>query len=117
MSKRSFDSTDLTENRVTGGLGYLVFFLPLILCPQSKYGRFCANQGLWLLIAQVALWLVFLVLHLVIGWVPLVGWILNLVGNLAHIAVALLAIYLTYLACVKGDARTVPGVGERSLIH
>jgi len=31
-----------------------LFFLPLIVCPDSKFGRFHANQGLLLLIVAFA---------------------------------------------------------------
>ncbi|MDO4548152.1 MAG: hypothetical protein Q4D04_08645, partial [Clostridia bacterium] len=59
---KSFSKDDMNDNRILGGLGYLIFFLPLITCPKSKYGRFCANQGLIILIAQIAIFLVFRIL-------------------------------------------------------
>ena len=30
-----------------------LFWLPLLICPQEKYARYHANQGLWLLILSV----------------------------------------------------------------
>jgi len=43
---------DIAQNKTMSGLAYIpiLFFLPLVACPQSKYGRFHANQGLMLLI-------------------------------------------------------------------
>ena len=113
---KSFDSGDLKENRVLGGLGYLVFFVPLVACPKSAYGRYCANQGLILLIAQLLVWLVFGILTSILGWVPLVGWIIGLARKILHLGVFLVAAYLAYLACSKGDAREVPYFGKFNII-
>lgn len=112
----SFDSNDVSENRVKGGLGYLIFFLPLILCPGSRYGRFCANQGLIVLIAEVAISVAFWILGMILGWIPLLGGLLRAVEWIAKAAVALIAIYFCYLACSKGDARELPVVGKISII-
>ena len=48
------DPVDIRKNKVMGGLAYFLFFLPLIACPESKYGRFHANQGLVYLILCIA---------------------------------------------------------------
>lgn len=113
----SFDPQDVALNRVKGGLGYLLFFLPLILCPGSRYGKYCAGQGLWVLIAHVAVSLAFWVVGMVVGWIPLVGWVVDVVHWLCRAAVTLLALYYCYLACVKGDARPLPVVGQVQLIR
>lgn len=112
----SFDSKDIADNRIKGGLGYLIFFLPLILCPGSGYGRFCANQGLWVLIAQLAVSVAFWVLNLVVGWIPLVSWVVDAAYWLCRALITLIALYFCYLACFKGDARSLPVVGQIRLI-
>ena len=116
MARQSFDSNDLRDNRVTGGLGYLIFFLPLILCPSSRYGRYCANQGLLIALAAVVIWFATWLVTLLLGWIPLLGGILRVAFWLVRFAVSLFAIYLTYLACAKGDARAIPGIGHISII-
>ena len=52
---REFAPEDMKANRTMAALGYLVFFIPLLKCPKSKLGRYCANQGLilWVLIVLV----------------------------------------------------------------
>ena len=40
------------DNKDMASLGYILFFIPLITCKDSKLGRYCANQGLLLLIAN-----------------------------------------------------------------
>ena len=50
----SMDAADIENNKAMGGLAYLLFFLPLLACPDSKYGRFHANQGLMFLFLFIA---------------------------------------------------------------
>ena len=50
---RDFTPEDMEKNRTMAALGYVVFFLPLICCGGSKLGRYCANQGLILLVLMV----------------------------------------------------------------
>ena len=50
MEDRNFSTEDLARNRTWAALGYLLFFIPLIKCKHSPLGRYCANQGLLLLI-------------------------------------------------------------------
>jgi len=50
----TFDPQDIEKNKVMAALAYILFFLPLIVCPDSKFGRFHANQGLLLLIVAFA---------------------------------------------------------------
>lgn len=45
-------SNEENEN-IWCGLAYLIFFLPLILIPNSKAGKYHANQGLILLILAI----------------------------------------------------------------
>ena len=41
----AFEQADIDNNKTMAGLAYIIFFLPLLVCPQSKYARFHANQG------------------------------------------------------------------------
>ena len=49
---KEFLKEDIEKNKFKAGLGYFIFFLPLVLCKDSKLGRHCANQGLLLMIAS-----------------------------------------------------------------
>ncbi len=111
-----FDQGDVEKNRVLGGLGYLIFFLPFITCPDSRFGKFCANQGLLLWIAELVIWIGFGLLEWILGWIPFIGWLVYIVHGLANIAVAVIALYYTYLAVAKGDAREIPFIGNYQII-
>jgi len=112
----NFDQSDVEKNRVLGGLGYLVFFLPLLACPDSRFGRFCANQGLLLWIAGFVVWIGFGLLEWILGWIPFVGWLVYIVHSLANLAVGIIALYYMYLAMSKGDAREIPVIGNYQII-
>lgn len=91
-----FDSDDLRKNNVTAALGCLIFPLPLLLCPGSKLGRFCANEGLLLLLASLVLKGAFGVVNALVGWIPLVGPLLRLCGSLLRAAIVVWAFYLAW---------------------
>lgn len=111
----NFEQSDLQKNRALGGLGYLIFFLPLIACPESRYGRHCANQGLIFWIFWVAYGIVFSLLSNLF-WIPVVGFLFQAVLWLCWFAVLALEIYYTVLAVSKGDAREIPFVGSYRII-
>ena len=50
-----YDPEDIARNKSVCALSYLsiLFFLPLVVCPDSKFGRFHANQALALLITAI----------------------------------------------------------------
>lgn len=50
----SIDRADIEKNKTMGGIAYFLFFVPLLACPESKYGRFHANQGLLYLFLCIA---------------------------------------------------------------
>ena len=77
MTYVHFDADDLKKNALPAALGCVCFPVPLILCPKSRLGRFCANQGLVLLLAYIAVQLAFAVIGAVTGWIPLIGWVIK----------------------------------------
>jgi uncharacterized membrane protein len=106
------------DNRAIFVLSYLgiLFFLPLVSCPESKEGRFHANQGLLLLIAAVAGQIAVSILSaiiLAISW-----WLWSLVSLLSA------ALYITLLVFMimgmvsagRGEMKPLPIIGEITLI-
>ena len=88
MEDRNFSTEDLARNRTWAALGYLLFFIPLIKCKHSPLGRYCANQGLLLLIVIA----IVRILFGIFGGIPIIGWLFLLVGRLACLAVALVGL-------------------------
>lgn len=67
--ENAYTAEDIEKGKIMAGLSYLLFFLPLIACPESKYARFHANQSLILLITGIAG-------NVILGIIPVIGWIL-----------------------------------------
>lgn len=116
MSKPANNLKYSGENPLWGALGYLIFFLPLIVRPSSKFYRFCANQGLLLWLAKLAFDVLFGILGWLLGWVPLVGWVISLVGWLINLAFYLMMIYYGFKA-YNGQPEYLPLIGEITLIR
>lgn len=112
-----FPYSDYSANRIPGGFGYILFFLPLLLCPQSRYGRFCANQGLLGLLAIVLIKISDWILDLIVGWIPLAGTLVGLVLSLGRVAVSLLMLYYAFLAIFCDDERELPIIGRYDILH
>lgn len=108
-----FTKADLEANKFKAGLGYFVFFLPLILCTDSKLGRHCANQGLLLWIASA---LIGLLLRILAG-IPLLGWIFGLVAGLASLAEFLIALLCFLQLMTNERAPEIPFIGVFRIIQ
>ena len=103
----SFTDEDWQTNKIKAGLGYIVFFLPLILCWDSKLGRHCANQGLILFIVSL---LAGMVLGIFAG-VPLLGWLFRLAARLVQFALFAVGVICFVLLTSSGKAVELPVVG------
>lgn len=69
LGENTFTQEDIGKNKTMAGLAYLIFFLPLIACPESKYAKFHANQGLLLLITAIGG-------NIILSMIPIIGWML-----------------------------------------
>ena len=47
-----FDKETNDQARISSAIGYLFFFVPIIMHPESKFARYHCNQGLILLILE-----------------------------------------------------------------
>lgn len=100
-----FTPEDIEKNKVVSGLAYIIFFLPLIVCQESPFGRFHANQGLLLLIASVAG-------GIVLSIIPVIGWILLPIFSLAVFILAIMGLINT----LNGKAKELPVIGKYKIL-
>jgi len=116
MARPVFDRSDYEKNHLAGALGYIVFFVPLIVDGKSRYCRFCANQGAlaWIVYAAVAL--IFGILNFLIGWLPLIGWLIRLAGSLIRLALFALMVYYGWKA-YSGKPEPLPFIGGIELFR
>lgn len=111
-----FDDDDIKLNKTMAGLAYILFFLPLIVCKDSRFGRFHANQGLLLLILSVAGYIVLSVLTTVLATITwrLFGFI-SLLYSLYGLFILAIAIY-GLVNGLNGKAKELPVIGKYRII-
>jgi len=112
----SIDPADIEKNKVMGGLAYFLFFLPLIACPDSKYGRFHANQGLVYLLLSVAAGIAISVLTAIFLVISFrLWWLTTLISFVVWIAIIALGI-IGLINGFSGKAKELPFVGKIRII-
>lgn len=116
MSRPGYDYRHSGENRLWGALGYLIFFIPLLVRPTSRFYRFCANQGLILCLAVLFTNILFGLLGWLLGWVPLVGWIISVAGRLVDLLLVVAMVCYGFKAYM-GSPERLPLIGGFDLIR
>lgn len=100
------DPQDVEKNKVMAILAYIIFFIPLIAARESRFAMFHANQGLVLFLAAV-------VINIVGGIIPFIGWFLILpFGWIAVLVFAIIGI----INASKGEMKPLPLIGGISII-
>lgn len=95
-----FSPDDVQQNKaivIISLIFSILFFLPLVACPQSQYGRFYANQGLLLFIAFT-----------VCGLIPFLGWLCDIVVLVFWI--------MELVGAAQGEAKRCPIFGGIEII-
>lgn len=119
----SYDKADIEKNKVLCAVSYIsiLFFLPLVACPESRFGKFHANQALILLIASA-------ILSVAGGIVTQVWWVLpfipdfikNITGSLLSFifwAAPTAGMIFGIVNAAQGKARELPLIGKFNLIN
>lgn len=103
-----FDQNDIQQNKAIAVLSCfpILFWLPFVACKDSQYAKFFANQGLLLLIFEVALSVVMSILAII----PIIGLIFSLLCSLLSIALFVFMI-LEMVAAGQGQAKEMPIIG------
>lgn len=104
--KKDNGSKDAEDNKVFGILAYIgiLFLVPLLAAPKSKFAKFHANQGLVLFIAEVAL--------SVVGVIPFLGWLIWFCGSIVVLVLAIMGI----VGAANGKMEKLPLVGDIEII-
>ncbi len=99
------DSADVEQNKTIAGLAYFLFFLPLLVCPQSQFGKFHANQSLLLLIVAIAG-------NIILSLVPVVGWVLLPLFSLGVMGFGIYGL----INGLQGRVKRLPLIGNFDLL-
>lgn len=104
-NQEEFDLQDIEKNKTMAGLSYIIFFLPLIACPESKFGKFHANQALLLLLVGI-------IGNVILGFIPIIGWILMPIFAIAILILGIMGLVNGF----GGKAKKLPIIGNYTLI-
>lgn len=120
-----FDPPDIEQNKVICAVSYLsiLFFLPLAFCPNSKFGKFHANQALILLIAKavlgIAVKIVSSIVFGIIGHLPLFNSLLGTVFDIIFGLIGLIPVagmIFGIVTAAQGKAKRIPIIGKFNII-
>lgn len=103
--ENSFSTDDINNNKTVAGLAYFIFFLPLLASPDSKFGKFHANQALLLFISGI-------VGNIILGLIPIIGWILMPIYGIIILVLGIQGL----LAGLGGKSKEIPIIGHISII-
>ena len=103
----SFERADIEANKVVALFSYLgiLFFVPLVAAPNSKYARFHANQGLILFLLWAICGAASLPFH-IISWFGFFN-----PFNFLHI-IPIILMVLGIINAVSGKAAELPIIGK-----
>lgn len=101
----TYTAEDIEKGKTMAGLSYLLFFLPLVVCPESKYAKFHANQALLLLITAIAG-------NVILGIIPFIGWMLMPIFGIGILALAIMGLINGF----GGKAKRLPLIGKFTII-
>ena len=116
-STSKYDPADVQQNKWVCALSYIfiLFFLPLVVSPKSKYGKFHANQALVLLlvttVGNIALEILGKLLSLI--FLGFVGGLLSAVWGIVTFLLMVLGIWNV----LNGRAKELPIIGVLKIIH
>jgi len=107
-----FYAQDIERNKGLAALSYIpfLFLLPLIACPESRYARFHANQGLVFLIAVMAWSIVFGAVSSILSFIWIVGPFITALLSLSWLL--FMAWFMVgVINALGGRARPLPFIG------
>ena len=101
---------DAEKNKAMAIIGYILpilFFIPLITdAKDSQFAKFHANQQLVLLISAI-------VVNIVGGVIPVIGWFLILpIGSVVLLVIAIMGL----INAAKGEMKPMPLIGGIKII-
>lgn len=100
-----FTQEDIEKNKVMAGLAYIIFFLPLLACPDSQFAKYHANQGLILLIVSFAG-------SIILSFIPIIGWLLLPIFTVVVLVFAVIGL----VNGLGGKAKELPIIGKYKIL-
>lgn len=106
------DPQDVRENKLMAVLAYLLFFLPLIVCPHSRFARYHANQGLLIFIITCGVSLI----TRMFSFVPLIRLVVYFLASLISLATLVLMV-IGMVHAGQGHMKPLPLIGRFQILR
>lgn len=109
-----FDPQDINDNKGMSVLAYIgiLFLIPLLACPNSRFARYHTNQGLVLFLLELAIGVV----TGIFGIIPIagliIGGLLSAVGGIFTLVLMIMGI----INAAQGQAKELPLIGKITLL-
>ncbi|MCR8643139.1 hypothetical protein NV379_10755 [Paenibacillus sp. N1-5-1-14] len=100
-----YRNPEVRRSKMVAASAYLLFFIPLLIARHNRYAMYHCNQGL-------VLFLTFLACNVFLTLIPVIGWVLIPILNIAFICLAIFGI----LNAIGGVMRPLPIIGKLSFI-
>jgi uncharacterized membrane protein len=98
-------SADVEKNKIMAVLAYILFIIPLLGAKDSPFVMYHANQGLILFLFALAA-------NIILGIIPIIGWLLLPVANLVVLILAIIGI----INAANGEMKPLPVIGKYQLL-
>ena len=115
---QQFDPNDVQQNKVLSLFAYIgiLFLIPLLAAPNSRFARFHANQGLVLFLFDIAGGIAIGILTAIFIWVPVAGTIIITILSAAVYLCLLAAMIMGIVNAATGKAKELPLIGKIKII-
>lgn len=119
----SYDKADIEKNKVLCAVSYIsiLFFLPLVACPESRFGKFHANQALILLIASIILSVAGGIVYNILWALPLIpNFIKSIIDTALDVVLwagPVAGMIFGIVNAAQGKAKEIPFIGKFNLIN
>jgi hypothetical protein len=112
------DSEDIENHKVMAILAYLsiLFLMPLLAAPKSKFARYHTNQGVILFIANLLLMMLWYILAHFIFYIPVLGFILYPINFLVCYGLIFAGMGYGIFNVMFGVCKPLPFIGEMFII-
>ncbi len=113
------DPDDVEKNKMLATIAYLpplLFLVPLLTAKESPFARYHANQAIVLTIALIPLSIVVSIAQLIIGMIPVLGFLIDVVLSLGILGIYGFFAYLGIMSAQKGVTKPLPFIGDKLTI-
>ena len=113
-----YDAADINDNKIMAVLAYIgiLFLVPLLAAKDSKFARFHTNQGVVLLIAEIALGFIVGVVSAVLLAISPIFVILTSLISFAASAISLVFVVIGIINAATGKAKELPLIGSIKIL-